>query len=506
MKFNSRLTNSLAFKICLIGFLGLGLGIPLQLIGSLTSERQSYSNQAITEVISKWGDTPILYGPFLDFSSTNEKSLVQPEGLPNKHISLPTQLDISGKLEDIKLNRGLFQIPVYKGEIDFSGVFRGLDKIKDANNLILWNDAKLVFLIAEPKSLKSSISLSVLNGSKQIPFQPGREYSRFINKYPPQKRVHPPSDYHHFQSIEASLKGILTLPEKAIDDKNRKKKKNASQRKRKLTKRQKQKLQEELIKKIKLKHKLAVTNLDFSFKLNLHGSQNIFLLPAGETTKIKLQSNWPHPKFSGDFLPTKRNITSKGFSAEWNIPLFSRGQSQTFHNNAISGKAVQAGVSFFEPTNIYVLNERSLKYALISIAVIFLSVFIVELYSRQAVHWIQYMFVGFALVVFYFLLLGISEHFGFKNAYIAASGATGLLIGTYIASVTGRILRGIFVMIVLSMIYAMLYMLLNATDYAMLVGSITVFILLAITMFATRNVDWSNTRLIDKENEADTIV
>ena len=328
MTFIKRMTKTLAFKICLIGLIGFGLSVPLSIMASLTSERQSYSNDAIQEVISKWGDTPQLYGPFIVYQSAPEEKLLSPSisSFARGFSKLPTQLDISGQMDVIKLKRGLFKVPVYKGQIDFSGHFQDLKKINHGEDVILWDNAKLVFLVQDLKSLKDVVRLTVSGSKKQIPFSLGKTY-------------------RNYNTIEVPLGGLLTKEQikelKKLEDKPKQEK--SKKGKRKLSKRQLKKLEEEKRKKEKEiyekklksekeKHTLIISNLEFKFAINIHGSKSLFFLPGGDTTNVKLSSDWPHPKFTGDFLPTKREVTKAGFTAEWNIPLFSRGLSETFHH------------------------------------------------------------------------------------------------------------------------------------------------------------------------------
>ena len=221
-------------------------------------------------------------------------------------------------------------------------------------------------------------------------------------------------------------------------------------------------------------------------------------MPAGGETTNKIKSDWPHPSFQGTFLPENHSITEKGFEATWIIPRLARGQSQSVLTNNFSYfmKNISFGVDFFQPVGFYNLVERSLKYAFGFIAIAFFAVFIMEIQSGIRVHWIQYIFVGLALIIFYLVLLGTSEHIGFETAYLISSLATSILIGTYVASALKSTIRGISMLAIIAGIYGLLYLLLRVEDYAMLIGSIAAFVLLAVVMFTTRNVDWSASKQI----------
>ena len=149
------------------------------------------------------------------------------------------------------------------------------------------------------------------------------------------------------------------------------------------------------------------------------------------------------------------------------------------------------GVRFFQPVQFYSLAERALKYAQGFIAVVFFAVFVMEMQGARGVHWIQYMFVGLALAIFYLVLIGTAEHIGFEGGYLAAAGATSLLVGSYVGTITQSRGRGAQIFAIISIIYGLLYLLLRVEDYALLIGSLAAFAMLATIMFATRNIDWS---------------
>ena len=140
----------------------------------------------------------------------------------------------------------------------------------------------------------------------------------------------------------------------------------------------------------------------------------------------------------------------------------------------------------------YSLAERALKYALGFIAVVFFAVFVMEIKAKRRVHWIQYLFVGLALAIFYLILIGTAEHIGFEGGYLAAATATSLLVGSYIGTVTRSTAKGLQIFAIIAAIYALLHLLLRVEDYALLIGSLAAFAMLTAVMFATCNVDWSS--------------
>ncbi|MEL7304149.1 MAG: cell envelope integrity protein CreD, partial [Pseudomonadota bacterium] len=237
----------------------------------------------------------------------------------------------------------------------------------------------------------------------------------------------------------------------------------------------------------------ARAGFSYGFDITLNGSQSIRFSPAGGDTNVKVSSDWPHPSFDGSFLPDSRTITDSSFDAAWSIPRLARGTSQTERVPTLAALRGPSafGVKLFQPVRFYSLAQRALKYAVAFIGVVFFAVFIMEVQARRRVHWIQYILVGLALVIFYVLLIGTAEHIGFDAGYTLAAAATATLIGTYFGSVVRSRSRGFALFSLIGTIYALLYLLLRIEDYALLVGSVAAFLCIATVMFVTRNIDWS---------------
>jgi inner membrane protein len=235
--------------------------------------------------------------------------------------------------------------------------------------------------------------------------------------------------------------------------------------------------------------------LGFAFKLLLDGTEQLHFSPIGKETHVELHSDWPHPRFIGNFLPVERSVTETGFTARWQTSYFSTNFSEYFYtcvrsNQCDQYQQRQFGVSLIDPVNQYVKSDRAIKYALLFIALTFASFFLFEVLKRLQVHPVQYGLVGLALAFFYLLLLSLAEHIGFASAYALSSIACVVLIGFYVSHVLQSILRGIGFTAGLSFLYALLYGLLSAEDYALLMGSLLLFALLGVFMMLTRKVDW----------------
>jgi inner membrane protein len=233
---------------------------------------------------------------------------------------------------------------------------------------------------------------------------------------------------------------------------------------------------------------------DFRFTLTLNGSSELSFAPVARETTVTLASDWPHPSFSGTYLPTERSIAADGFRARWQVPHLARSVPQAFalHDGGLERIApYRFGAKFFLPLDFYGVITRAAKYGVMFLASAFMAVFMIELRSGRAVHPVQYFFVGFAMVFFYVLLLSFAEYLGFANAYLAASGATGGMLSIYVARAQESLVKGAVMFAVFLVLYGFLYLVLRLEDYALITGAVLGFILMTGVMFATLRVDWS---------------
>jgi inner membrane protein len=228
----------------------------------------------------------------------------------------------------------------------------------------------------------------------------------------------------------------------------------------------------------------------FSIDLSLNGSSAINFLPLGRETTVELGSSWGNPSFSGAFLPVERTVTPQSFTARWKVLDMNRNYPQEWRGVGPEVTGSEFGVGLMVPVDGYQQTTRSVKYAGLFIALTFLSFFLIEMTNRLRLHPIQYLLTGSALVIFYLLLLSLSEYLDFGLSYAVAASATVLLITSYVASAS-RSMRIAGVMFgVLSFLYAALYILLQLQDYSLLFGSVGLFLILAVVMYVTRKMDW----------------
>jgi inner membrane protein len=246
----------------------------------------------------------------------------------------------------------------------------------------------------------------------------------------------------------------------------------------------------------------------FSMSLGLDGIERQSFVPLGKNNKVSVKSPWPHPQFAGEFLPSARDrtINDSGFAAKWEVlSLSTTVQKQIRDREDVQAQNVpRAGlesfsVAFIEPVNVYSLAERATKYGLLSIALTFAAFFMFEIIKRLPIHPVQYLLVGLALVMFFLLLVSLSEHIDFAVAYLIASAACISLLGFYLSYVLRNWRRGVGFAAALTALYGALYGLLISENNALVLGSILLFAMLAAVMVATRKIDWYN---IGKPDEA----
>jgi inner membrane protein len=235
----------------------------------------------------------------------------------------------------------------------------------------------------------------------------------------------------------------------------------------------------------------AARTLDFSFSLELAGSEAFALAPLGADTSVSMRADWPHPSFQGRFLPASHDIQAQGFSASWKVSRFAaQGGEATNCAFPCNRMSHQAAVSFIEPAGLYQQLERASKYGFLFLGLTFGAFMLFELLRRLAIHPIQYGLVGLALAMFFLLLTALSEHIAFAAAYAIASAACVGLITLYLVWILRSLRLALAFGAALGALYGMLYALLQAEDYSLLGGSLLLFALLGALMIATRRVDW----------------
>jgi len=235
------------------------------------------------------------------------------------------------------------------------------------------------------------------------------------------------------------------------------------------------------------------TPIDFECRLNLNGSQGIDFIPVGNTTNIEVEGNWKDPGFVGNFSP-QYAITDSGFKATWNVMSFNRSIPERWtEQNFVDFQGASFGVNLVDSVDHYQQNMRSAKYSILFVTLTFVVFFFVEVLSKKRIHPIQYLLVGFALLLFYTLLLSLSEQINFAWAYLISTLATIVLITAYAFGIFKNKTETIILALILGLLYTYLYIILQLEDIALLIGSIGLFVILGIIMYLSRKIKWYNT-------------
>jgi inner membrane protein len=203
-----------------------------------------------------------------------------------------------------------------------------------------------------------------------------------------------------------------------------------------------------------------------------------------------VQSSWPDPSFSGNFLPATSVIKDNGFVAKWRNLAHTRGFPQEWANAGYDLSSSSFGVDLFIPVNGYQKTMRAVKYAVLCILLTFAAFFLIETVYKRSIHPFQYALIGMALVLFYTLLLSFSEYTGFDSAYIIAAAATIGLIAWFVKSILKSLKAPVVMAIVLVLVYSYVFTILQLQDYALLMGSIGLFLTLGVIMYFSRKIQW----------------
>ncbi|TRX75134.1 cell envelope integrity protein CreD [Pseudomonas mangiferae] len=434
--------RTLGFKAGAIALLILLLMIPLTMIDGLVTERQRLRDGVLTDIARSSSYAQQLNGPLLVVPyrkrltvwNTREDGsrYAQEQEVAGRLYLLPERFAVDGRLTTEARYRGIYQARLYHGVNRFSGQFAVPERfgLSEAEFPDYAFEAPFLALgVSDIRGIRNDLRLE-LDGQR-IAFEPG--------------------------SGEARLGSGVHAPLPALDG--------------------------------------TPQDLAFAFDLDLQGSEQLSINPIGRDSRIMLASDWPHPSFFGEYLPSERESGDHGFSARWQTSFFATNQEEAVAACAQDASCQRfptstLGVAFIDPVDHYLKSERAIKYALLFILLTFAVFFLFEVIGRRSVHPVQYALAGLSLALFYLLLLSLSEHLGFGPAYGLSAGACVLLNGYYASHVLRGRTRGLGFGAALATLYGLLYGLLGAEDYALLLGSLLVFGLLAGTMALTRRVDW----------------
>ena len=435
----SRFT-SVSVKAVVIAALTVLMLWPLSRVESLVSERQTLQAQAYAVIAAGFGGSQVIGAPILTVDTENRTVEVDPytknktetwtKGAP-LHL-LPDEVQITNDVSVEVRSKGIYSVPVYVSKVVMTGVFKP-DAIASL--------------------LRSTADMQVFptRAAFQLPL-PGVKYVRALTRFE--------VDGQPLRATSGGVAGLTALGTP-----------------------------------IDLKSRGDANPVAFRLEFEIAGSESLHFLPLGSHTTVTAKVAWPHPDFDGAFLPISRDINPEGYSAKWEVLELNRAYPQTWRGASVTEAALLAtafGVQLFQPSNIYTQNYRAVRYGILFVAITFACFFAWEhLVRGLRLHPMQYLLVGLALATFYLLLLALSEHIGFALSYAVAAAALVALITAYIAGATNNRVAAFAIGAALACTYGILYVILLSQDYALLFGSLLLFVILAALMIATRRLDWS---------------
>lgn len=437
---NPSFFQSSTAKILMVGLLTLVLLIPLQYVKSLIFERSERQKEVVNEINSKWGGQvyfcgPILKVPYSTYTETKlldektQKVTIQRSREESYAYFLPNELNADVNVSTLQRNRSNYESVVYNSKMNFKGnyTYPAFGNTATPEN-IHWDRASILIKTNNIKSITGSVTISL--GGKKYSFEPA------------------PNDNEN-----DSIASLETQP-------------------------------------VNLSDSFTSGAAAFSLNINYKGSEKIGIVPLGKMTHAKITSNWPSPSFDGNFLPENSTITKEGFSANWKVSHLNRSFAQKHFGSLPSLQANTFDVKFLIPVNQYQQNERAAKYGFLVIGLTFLVFFLIQTVSKISIHIFQYSMIGLALIMFYTLLISITEHSSFRFAYIIAGISVVAMIALYSVSILKNYKFPAFIAISLSALYSFIYVIIQLENYALLVGSIGLFAILGAVMYFSRKIEW----------------
>ena len=437
-------TRGLLFRLATLFVLGVMLMVPLLSIGGLVQERQKARDLVVQEIARSAAYAQTITGPILLVPYVRTVTEQQLEGtrtvLVTREVAgelrlLPQRFDLAGKLTTQERQRGIYRARIFDAANRISGHFDVPGHFGIGTDLqsYRFGAPRLVLGISDIRGIGNALSVQA-NGAT-VAFVPGTGTTL----------------------LSSGVQAPLSLADAP-----------------------------------------GSQQLEFAIDLPLQGTGSFQVTPLGRDSHVTLASDWPHPSFVGEYLPKTRAVSDAGFSAEWQTSYFATNAEEKLSRCAVSEReptcaefnALHFGVSFIDPVDQYMKSNRAVKYGFLFIALTFAGFFLLEVLRRIAVHPVQYGLVGFALAMFFLLLLSLSEHIGFGAAYLVSASACAGLIGYYVTHVLDSAAIGAAFGAVLGVLYALLYAILGSEDYALLTGALLVFGVLALIMVLTRKVDW----------------
>ena len=440
MNTTSRMSRAFqtSLKAGLVGILVLVFLIPVGMIREVRSERESYRQSAVEDVSAKAGGRTLLITPYLavpvqyEVWDRNDKGEAYRSVRSMTIAVFPESLTLTADTRVEPRSRGIYTVPVHRTDaaLELQFAFRAED-VKIPEVRVLWPEISLQYVYEDSRSLRESPILTTPDGVRKT------------------LRSGTPALELAARSVSAP---VPISPDPSGDGR-------------------------------------VSARLD----LALSGAEALDFLALGDTNTLKLSCDWASPSFSGYRLPAGRDLGESGFRAEWFVDEPARVLPRVlaapdFRTESIAGAAF--GVDFLQPTDVYQQVHRALRYAVLFLFIPFAALFLFEVLARRRLHVVQYILVGLANCLFYLLLLALAEHLPFLAAYLVSAAAVCSVTTFYVGAFLPDKRQAALAFGILAVQYGYLFCALSSEDYALLIGSVGLFDVVALTMAATRNVDW----------------
>ena len=448
-----KFTQSLTFKGIMIALLTLILLIPSAMIQNLIEERQERSRETIEKINDKWSRSQTLCAPLLLVPYTTTKLDTDKKIYYEEHTLYitPKELKINASLTPEERYYGIYKAILYKSDIHFEGNFSELANLKIDNSKLHFDKAQIAIGVTDLRGVSQNPAFKI--GDKLLETTVGEVKLFSVSENVIEEDI---TKY----GSRGSYIGSKNISGKSMIIN---------------------------LKDIDLTDSLS-QSLNFSCEMKLNGSGAINFIPIGQQTAVTVNGKWQSPSFIGIFSP-ESTIDNEQFKATWNILSFNREIPETWTDENFADLGNNSfGVNLIETVDHYQQNMRSAKYALMFIVLTFIVFFFVEIFTKKPIHIFQYVLVGIALILFYSLLLSLSEQIGFGWAYLVASVATILMITIYFYSLIKQKLPTFILAGTMLILYAFLYIILQIEDFALLFGSIFLFVILGVIMFVSNKI------------------
>ena len=435
-------SKTFGFKIFTILILGLLLLIPMTFINSVVRDRKNYKNEAVSSIIEPIGGVANIEG--LIMAIPYMKKVVYEKEITYKReyiFYMPNSYNISGDVEINLLKRGIFKVPILNSTLNIKGKFdkynSDLYNLDENDSTILFDEAIMIFGIGNKKNLLKLPKI-IANENEELEY-----YQKTIKM-----------NLQMFSNIF-----LFNISRDKI-----------------------------------------FNGFEFETSIDIQGGNSLIINPMAADNYFNISSKWSDPSFTGGFIPTKREVSKNGFNAEWNIASFNTSYNKywtseeydennryEFENKKNENNVI---ISFLLLNDNYQKILRSVKYAILFIFIPFFVLFLCEVISKKRIHPVQYILIGISNAIFYLLILAISEHINFNVSYLISAIMVILLTSTYIGYIIKSKKYILSMAIVEILIYIFLFGILQLTDYALLMGTLGLFIVIAAGMYFSRNVDW----------------